>query len=1366
MFLTFFQFREGTIPLSLLRGRFLPPCGGRIPPSSDHFSVKFCMVLKGTIAIPPASVWYKGACLLCTRHETRILCKSVHLLCPPPLLLSKHMSGCPSTASSRKRRCTHFAVGDFVCGLPGDREGVVVQRDAERTVVVGWANIVASYPSANLVQSTWRDNVQEGDVVEFLSGSTWHPALVRGVQSPTESVAVAHAHCGEVLVVEPAFLGFTLSFPLRSLRLRQLSENNSRVRSLLDSGFAFDHKLDSDGHRSWPAYHPNGCLHTRAHAPKYMALSDYEKYNPDTTTHAPGTSQRCWAVGAPCRLPGDVRMVAVDSVRNHHTLFVHNLDLYTTAETRMKKPLEAVTKHRLGTHTVPLKDVLPLNTLTSLLAAEVHVRNGDSALSARKLFYENMHAFVSKSERATDLVKSLLFYACSLDHGRHLYSCTTPVWGHKFGSTTASPATLRQSLSQVSVLTDYEEEVCELHQRACIWSNYEREWRHARWVQRCAENVLPLEIFVSDMSVANRSVTFDVTLVLGRAHSDSYAYTEHWLRHGATVLSAFSSPPPNLGCFNPCDWDNEMLRVCGHEGAKRLAETAFLRVSRASWLKPPLSSFLERSLTTADGHRVSWNVCEGAGTHGEEAVQFTHSTLSRPRGGGVLVLPCDFDAHIAVKHMVDMHQRDTRPWRVQRLPSHPPQRKSPCLVLTSPTKLFEWQRMFAEAGLDSVVYHGCGRRGPATTEVLARGGVLIATYRAMCEFYDMFFLNSVLPGGFSHVFVDEFDVSNPATCLVDGLMQVHTTNMWMLAKKATRDIVAFALPVLRVEPFYSRSQWHTDGLTNYRFRAHAHAFVVDAGRGALEAFEVKRALHMVASRIVFCLREDTKSRLCVVHCHHRVGETLSMQHRLLLKAVVETMMQRRHFSTHGGTWNQSLFQMQNTWQHLSNAAWGVRPPVHVCGDRTPWHQCEVSVNADAHAEIMLRDAGDSQMVRDAAIMVTSAAAGMGVEAECPICFEPLSKRKFGLVGQCGHSVCCQCFANMRRAAVARVAASVVPTNPEVSCPMCRQAWWGSTVHARPLLMPCGVDARVGIDTRPGKDSGVYLVPRVIGTTEWVHKNPMLGTLERLVARLRANRAKVFGEPPKRGRGKIVVVTHSNNLCNHLWSHFEDFDTPTTLCVRINGCVSVQNRGVFLISFQSKDGNFDLLFITIKMLRGLVFERAQHWIVCEKLTREDAGTLERSVLASARAFAGRQTVHTLDAPQSRRLMHLVEHKQQWLDKTFADPWREADVWKTWSAMESKRAPPQTAAQSTTNFPCTGNRLRQLVARQESEGEYISLFRRFLGIHTALGSPNELERSVARELAEKGAPEPHPSEINPEWEPPTIDLTGDAVVAVSV
>lgn len=1257
-----------------------------------------------------------------------------------------------------------------------------MRRDATNTSVVGWANIVTTHLPAELKQSTWRDTVQEGDVVEFLSGSVWHPALVRGLESPVRGLFAAHAHRGKVLVVEPAFLGFTLSFPLLSLRLRQLSERNIQIRSLLDSGFAFTKTPDDEV--PWPAYHPNGCVRTRDPAPKYRALSYYDKYNPDTG-HQPGSGQKCWVVRAPCRLPVNVSMVAVDSVRNPDTIFVHNSDLYTTAETRLKKPLAPVTRHRLGTHTVRLKENISLDAdLLSLLAAEAHVRNGDSALSARKLFHENLCSFVARSAHETDLVRSLLFYAQSMDHGAHLFSCTTPAWGHDFRSTTASPASLRRSLSHVLLAAEDEEGVYELHQRAYIWGNYEREWQHARWVQKCAENVFPLEVFVSDMSVANRTVTFDVTLVLGRARSDSYAYTEHWLRHGSTVLGAFSSPPHpcanGVGWFNPLDWDKEMLRVCGHDSPVDLARAALLSVRRGSFGGRPLSACLERSLTTAAGREILWNACEGVVARADEALCFSQSTLSRPRGGGVLVLPCDFDAHAAVKHMVQMHQMGVgsssavcqRPNRRQR---------QPCLVLTSPTKLFEWQRMFAEVGLDSLVYHGGGRRGPATTEMLARGGVLIATHRVMCEFYDMFYFSSMLSAGFDHVFVDEFDVSNPAASFVDGLMQVHTRNVWMLAKKATRDMVAFALPVLRVEPFYSKSQWHTDGLTNYRFRAHARAFVVHVGQLYRNIpFEFKRSLHAVASRVVFCLR-GTPVRPYVVHTHHCVGGIFSMQHRLLLKVVVEKMMQRRNIATHGGSWNQSLFQVQNTWQHLSNAAWGVKPPVRVCGDRTPWRRSEMGVNADHHATSMLDIAGDSQMVRDAVLMVTSAAAGVRVHAECPICFESLSKRKFAVVGRCGHSVCCQCYASMKRAAVARAVASVAD-DPEVACPMCRQGWWGSTVYARPLLMSCDVDSGVACfdDARPAKDPQVYVVPRVFGNMEWVQKNPMLSTLQRLVSRLRANRAKVAGKPPRKGRGKMVVVTQSNKLCNHLWSHFENFDTPTTLCVRINGCVSVANRGAYLVSFQSEEGNFDLLFVTTQMLRGLVFEYAEHWIVCEKLSGNHAEILERSVLATARAAGssgvGKQTVHTIGTPQSRRLMHLVEHKQQWLDKTFIQPWREPLQWKKWSTMERKPVEPEIAVQSTTKYPCDGTRLRVLVGRPESMNEYILLFRRFLGTNTALDDPNKLEQAVARELAEKDARnspeagftalEPHPSDINPEWEPPTIDLTGAAVVVVSV
>ena len=172
-------------------------------------------------------------------------------------------------------------------GLPGDKEGVVVRRQGANTVVGGNANLVATYPSAQLKQSTWSDTVKPGDVVEFLSANVWHPAIVRGVQAPTGSVAqAAYAHSRKVLVVEPAFLGFTLSFPLRSLRLRRFSKTNAHVRGLLDSGFAFDETSNRNA-RPWPAYHPNGCLYTRDSAPMYMALSDYESYTEDIG-HEPG----------------------------------------------------------------------------------------------------------------------------------------------------------------------------------------------------------------------------------------------------------------------------------------------------------------------------------------------------------------------------------------------------------------------------------------------------------------------------------------------------------------------------------------------------------------------------------------------------------------------------------------------------------------------------------------------------------------------------------------------------------------------------------------------------------------------------------------------------------------------------------------------------------------------------------------------------------------------------------------------------------------------------------------------------------------------------------------------------------------------
>ena len=60
--------------------------------------------------------------------------------------------------------------------------------------------------------SKWRHHIKEGDVVEIsVLDQEWHPSVVRAVQNPGERA---------VLVVEPAFLGYNVSVPLWSLKVR------------------------------------------------------------------------------------------------------------------------------------------------------------------------------------------------------------------------------------------------------------------------------------------------------------------------------------------------------------------------------------------------------------------------------------------------------------------------------------------------------------------------------------------------------------------------------------------------------------------------------------------------------------------------------------------------------------------------------------------------------------------------------------------------------------------------------------------------------------------------------------------------------------------------------------------------------------------------------------------------------------------------------------------------------------------------------------------------------------------------------------------------------------------------------------------
>lgn len=1262
------------------------------------------------------------------------------------LLVRKPMSA----AREAKRRRTCFAPGDILhapVDAPAEDADVVVIADNGREIIVaqrgGYTKRLPACrfgESGGYCKSTWRQKLKPGDDVMFLVGCVWHPARVRGLMrgcgpgggSSAMHLIREHSLQGVVVVLEPAFLGNTISLPLRSFSLREIHGGDITARALIDSGFAFD-----DAHlcpHSWPEYSPDGVFKTRVDPPVYSYRDDA------AGAFAP---QNCWVASPPCSLPEQLRyvhMIQRDGMvpRSHKTVIERASNIRSAPRSRAKR----VKTVHLGSIHVKLEvPVTPSGfEVHQVMVATMFCEMGDFVEAAKCLTPQMLGGRQFWSSEDAEIALALQHYATK--GWVESRSEKIPLWGSYsdfvYDLVDAKPETIRSSLLwAVGDIIDDCPDVQRLADRVNIWNQYERVWRNARWMQVHTESVHPIEVRLYDIS--DGFARFSVSVNFAEDHANmGFAQSRTWQKYGSTILSAFSDLPEasSLGTLDPLRWDEEVLRACGRDSADDVVSAVQAR--SADVFSVSMRHCLDRELKTADGGRLFWNVCEGvfarpSYTNGH--YRTVNGDLKRTVEGGVLVHPRDADRFRTV---------------VRILRDPPVIFEKPTLLLTRPTLLYEWQRHFSLAGIDAHVYHGQGRRGPAANEIMRRGGVVIASFRVVCTWDDMFYFNR---SGVGHLIVDEFDTTSPSSVFLGGLMRLKTHRVWMLSKRATRDVLAIALPVLRVRPFSSLSAWDTDASGDYRRRPHVHALLFDE----LESLnsECKQALYSLISK-VFIVYNDASSPGRFLHVRHPARGDFSLQHRLLFKSMVEMMMHKRKALGRRHPWNDSEAQMSTTWQHFVKAAYGIKPQVHLCGEGTTFQYPDFRVDASSHATVMKVRAERggrvaSKSIIEAADMVSRVAVGFPPEGDCPICFKPLRDCVDAVVGVCGHAVCGQCCATMRTA-VDNFRGSGHPHEEDdlrnrLTCPICRDSWAAGRMshERRPLYMCCQPDKQASIDQRPRRGyatNRIYLTPRALGNNDFAENNVMLHALCSVLETLRK------ASPP----GKIVVVTQSSEMCDHLYRVGERMDTPDHLALKVSSCVSVAQRGNHLSSFQLRESNFDLLFTTASLVQGIAFEHVRHWVFCENSFLDSEVEILKSAMRSSANRGWRPVLHTISPPECRRLLHIVPNKKRWIDRIFFHEWWYTDLWKKTSAAAARATSTTGDGKALAEQVCVKeftfpSNLVNILKKPETVEDYIRAFCRFFGVGSPLSTPTELEAHVAGEFASKLT------------DPPSIDLTGE-------
>lgn len=1137
-------------------------------------------------------------------------------------------------STTRKKPKHLFSRGDYVtwmCELQNERlEARVLEDDGAAVVLVDDTSTSCIHTEpwfrARLATTRWRSSVQDGDILRVrMLGCPWQIAKVRHVFR-------ARSLAETVLVVEPAFLGHTVSLPLSSLRLRTINlAQNTHANALVGSGFAFD-DVNASPDRWSPNTHALPKSNPRVAVHRHLWCPWFPNHTTVWVTENP-----------PCALPSP-ECESVRLLRHDNGLltlgFESELHEHPASSHRGSPP----SRVRLGTVRIPVHGPRQ-DQWANASCVDVfydHIQQRDFALAATVLYF-NMEHLV----RGTSALELCAALCTSASHP--LYANThddwhpvaASVWQHDNVHTCCFPQLdlegLATSVEQLTLQTQYHEseamrrELDALRLRVGVWRHYQSEWTSARRVQLLEESVCPVETRLVGVHrrgagrAARWFAEFEVDANLcGHSLAKVPSFCRdgpmHNLRYASTILDHFTPDESTDAAARRAfaervhgDWDAAVAGIAAVPPAD-VPGTVLRREAHDLHQR-----CMTRYAVARDGTRVPWNLCEGP----VWGVEPEDDDAPPPRTGVVLVHNCARAKMDTVARILRAETRGTC--------TSTPADKGSTLIVCAPTLLYEWQRQLARRGVPSHVFAGVGRRGHAAEIALGLGEVILASYRVLSAWDDAaFFRDADSP--VRRVVLDEVYADTRHTpTYMGGLVASSVERVWLLAREASANVLAMALPLLRVRPFASRSQWGADCYTDFRKRSFPKAFLdtstfaEDVAQDAPSHRRLHRQQLYDVCKTVFVHCGRAQPPLTLHRMRHIPGAPYNAAHRRMLRALHDGLYPP---ALQGALPPLSRARYQQILRLTELAAWGLPPPMHMLSQKLAVGH----YHTDALSH--LRHCDDSSQCRSQCLVEAKhvcAALAHGTFAPdaartCPVCMEVLgggdpddndspaaaALRRSVVVGACGHMLCGHCADNIHRVAAENHASgdnpygSSVPLNA-ACCPICRDPW---ATH-NPLLhsaAPC---------TRYTCDRGAVYHVRCSRNLADYGDLPLVDALRRLLVGLRTGDAAA----------KIVVVSHSSELTRFLYVRARSlWDLP---CAKLEGNMSAVGRGKALREFDDETLATRVLFASAALLRGVVFRGTRDMVVTECLSLQEGKDVMALVRSSAEG--GEMRVHTLYAP---------------------------------------------------------------------------------------------------------------------------------------
>lgn len=1130
-----------------------------------------------------------------------------------PFCLLKDMSAAP------KRRCVgnsmtrgyvrlappDFRPGEFVKwkDARGRRyESCVLQCDAECVKVVSYncvVNVLSAGERDTLYPSRWRRRVKVGDVLDVYLANVWQPSLVR-------EIIPASGDQLSICVVEPAFLGSTKQICLKSLRLRIQNNTNDEEswKSLKDTGFAFD--------STYPAPFSQTEM-------KRCRLNTVDEIG--------------WVVRPPCLLPERLQMVRM---KGGNLIFCFEDDLTECPQTLPVSslvPSVPFERQHVGNIDVTFSSDIPMDQSD---LCKHHMNHGDAEYAAASL-YSLAYSYTNQPKLAMALIK-----ACckdSLERPKSCHPITQEIWQHLYASRAtfaiADLSSLAESLEDItdslylSVNTDNVDFVRAVHHlkmRVSVWSMYHEFWCKARKIQTAEESVFPLSATLRSFHDSKATFSVDVVYSDVSMHQND---TSIALDHTAVILDAFSPLSPNrevFGAPSP-DYQEQIVQLCGQPFRSRIVDLMFEREKEE--YSATLRQCLQRKIVCADNTTVEWNAFEGVcKPEDPDAV-----TPLVNRRGGVLYHENSLNKIQTVASFLKRDFSDVSG----------PVDKGSTLLMTSPAQIHDWQRRLAAQGIQSHIFHGTGRRGPAAVEALRRGELILVSFRALMTWEDKTFFQTA-PIPLWRLIVDEFETKHPSECFIDGIMSVSVDRTWFLCSKCNKQTISLMAGFLNVRPLASRSGWLRDLTVEASERRFAselfHRFKTSPVR--------KDILCALFRAMFLCHKISSVPKLSNFSAYvgdsnsYHIPTTFTDAHIKTLKALgKKALAMCRQMLAHP-TAGMCMSKPASIWRWIIMAFLGVKPPLHVLSDFIANGKYQLSV--EKHLETLRQSIEEGQNVSQ----TKRALDGLkklvkdrkSVEINCPICMERVNDGNgisgCFVMGRCGHFLCGDCSENIFKTAKSNSSSSndYGPTSlvNRPFCPFCRDPW--DEKNSRPLILPPKTTDVLKLQRRR-----LYLLPPE-NNSSWGKSNPILLTLKRLLISIETEERSASFKP------KIVVGCPSSEVAQYIYDCFREDDLHLkhvrrkrkqdrkprhVSSVRITSKATLTARGEALRLFQSEISETNRLIIPVNLIKGLVFDHAVHFVVISRLSNTEKNIIMRAMRDASYAHGGKIKIHVLQMP---------------------------------------------------------------------------------------------------------------------------------------